>query len=83
MPFRLHGASFSLAAAMVEVLSDCRAFAKAYYDDVIIFSTDRNEHLVHLHKIFETFSIYCLHINLPKSQIMLLVIKGFSQSLVK
>ena len=32
MPF----ASFSLAAAMVEILSDCRSFARAYYDDCII-----------------------------------------------
>ena len=30
MPFGLHGAYFSLAAAMVEILSDCRSFARAY-----------------------------------------------------
>ena len=34
MPFGLHGASFSLTAAMAEILSDCRSFARAYYDDL-------------------------------------------------
>ena len=36
MPFGLHGASFSLTAAMVEILSDCRSFARAYYDASIL-----------------------------------------------
>ena len=70
MPFGLHGASFSLAAAMVEVLSDCRNFAKAYYDDCIIFSKGRSAHLTHLEKLLEKFNLYGLHINLLKSQFM-------------
>ena len=35
MPFGLHGASFSLATAVVEILPDCRCFARAYYDVVL------------------------------------------------
>ena len=35
MPFGLHGASFSLAATVVEILSDCRSFARAYFDVVL------------------------------------------------
>ena len=35
MPFGWHGVSFSLAAAMVEILSDCRSFARAYYDCIV------------------------------------------------
>ena len=70
MPFGLHGASFSLAAAMVEVLSDCRDFARAYYDDCIIFSKGKSAHLTHLKKLLEKFNLYGLHINLLKSQFM-------------
>ena len=68
MPFGLHGACFTLAAAMVEILSDYRSFARAY-DDYIVASR-REQHLQHLEKIFQKFSSYCLHINLLKSQIM-------------
>ena len=64
------GASFSLSAAMVEILSDYRSFVRAYYDDCIIASRGREQHLQHLEKIFQKFSCYCLHINLLKSQIM-------------
>ena len=70
MPFGLHGASFSLAAAMVEVLSDCRSFAKAYYDDCITFSKGRPSHLADLEKLLERFNFYGLHNNLLKSQFM-------------
>ena len=70
MPFDLHRASSSLTAAMVEILSDCRSFAKAYYDYCIVVSRGREQHLQHLQKTFQKFSSYCKHINLLKSQIM-------------
>ena len=69
MPFGLHWASFSPTAATVEILSDCRSFARAYYD-CIVASRGREQHLQHLEKIFQKFSSYCLHINLLKNQIM-------------
>ena len=69
MPFGLRGASF-LTVVMVEILSDCRSFVRAYYYDCIIASRGREQHSQHLEKIFQKFSFYCLHINLLKSQIM-------------
>ena len=68
VPICLHGASFSLGAAMVEILSDCRSFARAYYDDCIGASRGRKQHLKQLEKIFQKFSSYCSHINLFKSK---------------
>ena len=56
MPFCSHGPSFSLAAAIVEILSDCRSFTRAYYDDCIVTSRGREQHLQHLEKIFQKFS---------------------------
>ena len=70
MPIGLHGTFFSLAAPMVEIFSDCRSFATASYDDCIVASRGREQHLQHLGKIFQKFSSYCLHINLLKSQIV-------------
>ena len=45
MTFGLYGTSFSLAAAMVEILSGCRSFARAFNDDCIIASRGREQHL--------------------------------------
>ena len=63
MLFYLHGASFSLAAAMSEILSDCRCFARAYYNECIVASRGREQDLQNLEKIFQKLSSYCLHIN--------------------
>ena len=46
--------TFYLAAAMVEIFSDCHSFARAYYDDCIVSSRSKE---------------HCLHINLLKSHI--------------
>ena len=51
MRFDLHEASFFLAAAMVEIFSDCRCFVRAYNDDCIITSRGREQSLQHLEKI--------------------------------
>ena len=63
MLFYLHEACFSLAAAMSEILSDCRCFARAYYNECIVASRDREQDLQNLQKKFQKLSSYCLHIN--------------------
>ena len=70
VPFGLHGAAFSLAAAMNHVLKGYENFANCFYDDVIIFSQSRAEHLRHLKLVFETFGRYGLLVNLKKCQFM-------------
>ena len=68
MPFRLHGVSFSLAAAMSSILGDCKEFCGIYYDDSIIFSCDIESHLEHLKTVFENFAEFGLLVNLGKCQ---------------
>ena len=68
MPFGLHGASFSLAAAMSSILGDCKEFCGIYYDDSIIFSCDIESHLEHLKIVFEKFAEFGLLVNLGKCQ---------------
>ena len=66
--FVLHGASFSLAAAMSSVLEDCKEFCGIYCDDSIIFSCDIGSHLEHLKIVFGKFANFGLLVNLGKCQ---------------
>ena len=70
MPFGLHGASFSLATAMSVNLSDYKKYSGAYYDDVIIFSNGKEEHVTHLRKVFGKLGEYGMSVNMKKCQFM-------------
>ena len=66
MPFELSGATYTLAAAIHFVLNDCRKFAVAYYDDIIVHSKRRQDHLEHLKKNFKVLATSAILINLQK-----------------
>ncbi len=51
MPFGLHNAPATFQRLMDIVLQECRQFAKAYMDDIIIYSDDWAEHLTHLRPV--------------------------------
>ena len=68
MPFGLSGPSFSLSAAMSEVLSDLKEFARNFFDDGIIFSKSKQEHFEHCRRVLSEFTRYGLHVNFMKSQ---------------
>ena len=51
MPFEFSGAAYTLAAASHFILNNCRKFAVAYYDDIIVHSKCQQDHLEHLKKI--------------------------------
>lgn len=53
MPFGLHNAPATFQRMMDEVLKECQDFAKAYIDDVVIFSNTWEEHLHHLDRVFQ------------------------------
>ena len=65
--FVLSGAVYNLAVAIHFVLNDCRKFAVAYYDDIIVHSKCRQDHLEHLEKIFKFLAKSGILINLQKS----------------
>ena len=50
MPFGFSGAAYTLAAASHFILNNCGKFAVAYYDDIIVHSKCRQDHLKHLKK---------------------------------
>lgn len=49
------------------LLRPCRAFARAYIDDVVIFSKNQQEHLDHLKAVFETFQKFNISIKPSKT----------------
>ena len=52
MPFGLKGAPTTFQRLMDVILSPCTRFARAYQDDIVIFSESWEEHLEHLEEVF-------------------------------
>ena len=64
MSFGLHGASVSLVVALSVMLSDCKKYSGTYYDDVIIFSKGKEEHVKHLREVFGKLGEYGMSVNI-------------------
>ena len=56
MPFGLHGAPATFQRLINKELRDCHGFALAYLDDIIIFSTTWEEHVIHLEQVLARLS---------------------------
>ena len=52
MPFGLHSAPATFQRMINHTLRDCWQFARAYIDDIVIFSWSWEEHLTYLQKVF-------------------------------
>ena len=52
MPFGVCNGPPSFQRLMNEVLRECRSFAIAYLDDIVVFSPDEDTHLQHLDQVF-------------------------------
>ena len=68
MPFGLHSAPATFQRMMNHTLRDCWHFARAYLDDIVIFSRSWEEHLVHLRKVLTCLQTAKLTINASKCQ---------------
>ena len=52
MPFGLKGAPTTFQRLMDVVLGPCASFARAYIDDIVVFSSTWTDHLRHLEEVF-------------------------------
>ena len=68
MPFGLHSAPATFQRMINHTLRDCWPFARAYIDDIVIFSRSWEEHLVHLQGVFTCLQTAKLTINVSKCQ---------------
>jgi len=55
MPFGLAGAPHTYCQAMSQILSGAEEFSFAYFDDIIIFSSNFRAHLKHFDKVISHF----------------------------
>ena len=65
IPFGLSNAPAIFQELMSVVLQECSEFATAYLDDILIFSSTSEEHLIHLNIIFQKLRQYKLKLK-PK-----------------
>ena len=68
MPFGLHNAPATFQRLMNHILRDCQSFARAYIDDIVIFSQSWEEHLGHLGEVFRRLAEAGLRVKLAKCQ---------------
>ena len=66
MPFGLHNAPATFQRMMDHVLRDCQDFARAYIDDIAVFSHSWEEHLSHLQQVFNRLQLAGLTVKLKK-----------------
>ncbi len=68
MPFGLHNAPATFQRLMDTVLCDCQEFARAYIDDVVVYSKARTDHPTHLRRVLGCLDEAGLTLNMPKCQ---------------
>lgn len=70
MPFGLKNAPSIFQRLMDRVLKSHEAYAKAYFDDIIIFSKDVTSHLAHIESVFRTLIAFDIKLKRIKCQFL-------------
>ena len=70
MPFGLRNAPPTFQRAMSQALNDLEFCAVVYIDDILIFSSDKTQHMHHLDLVFQALEKHQYHIRLPKCEFL-------------
>jgi len=70
MPFGLKNAPAIFQRLMDRILQNHGQYAKAYFDDIIIFSKNTAMHLCHIKSVFETLSAFNIKLKDSKCKLM-------------
>ena len=68
MPFGLKNAPFTFCKLIRELTSGIHKFVETYFDDIAVFSSFWEDHLIHLKKVFETLKKAGLTVKPTKCQ---------------
>ena len=66
MPFGLVNAPSTFQRAMSVALRGCEEFSVVYIDDILVFSETREQHLLHLKRVFAALQEQSYHVRLAK-----------------
>lgn len=67
MPFGLSNAQATFQSAMNQIFRDqLRKFVLVFFDDILLYSKDRSEHMWHLREVFEILKKHQYVVNLKK-----------------
>ena len=70
MPFGLKNAPPTFQRAITSALQGCEDFAVVYIDDILVYSADESEYVVHLERVFEQLQRCAFHTCLAKCELM-------------
>ena len=75
--------SFAYVQRQIDrVLRNYRDFAKAYINDIVIFSTSLQKHLTHLRKIFDVLAFNNISIKYSKTLLEFVLINFLNQHVI-
>ena len=66
LPMGLRNSPPTFQKVMTDALKPCRAFSLVYLDDIVVFSSSFDEHLIHLEKVFHALQLKRIVLNPPK-----------------
>lgn len=77
MPFGLKNAPFTFCKLIRELTSGIHKFVETYFDDIAVFSSFWEDHLIHFKKVFETLKKAGLTVKPTKCQFAKATVKYF------
>lgn len=70
MPFGLKNAPAIFQRYMEVVISKCSSFSKVYFDDILVYSDSKNQHLGHFRQLFDVLKEFNIKIKKTKCSFM-------------
>lgn len=67
LPMGLCNSPPTFQKVMTDALKACRSFSLIYLDDIVVFSSSYDEHLIYLEKVFQALQSKRIVLNPPKS----------------